>query len=78
MEENNISTNRELRELANDRRLSELTLNAEKEKIANMLKGDMGKDMEEVLSGKKIVKLSIKEKFIYKLNKWIDLFFNAF
>lgn len=72
-----IETNRELRELRNEKILREKVLKAEQEKMLNLLKGEMGNDMQEVLSGKKIVKLSRWERFKHKLNYYIIRFLRA-
>lgn len=67
----NISVNRELTTLKSEQKISEMALKGHQTAIANMLNGAMGKDMKEVLSGKKKVKLSpwrkIKYKFLYYL-----------
>ena len=43
-----------------------------------MLRGSMGKDIDDVLSGKVKVKLSFFEKMKYKINFWLDKIFNTF
>ncbi len=66
-----VGVNRELITLKSEQKLNEMALKGHQTMIANMLNGSMGKDMKEVLSGKKKVKLSpwrkIRYKFLYYL-----------
>ena len=62
--QNNI--NKELTNNNNDKIIFEHELKTHRDNIAHMLKTDMGKDIDDVLSGKKIVTLSFFEKFKYK------------
>ena len=57
-------TIKELQQYKQDRIYLENELNKERLRFAKSLKGDMGKDIDDVLSGKKIVKLS--KWFIFK------------
>ena len=52
----NIAANREKQALENDKLMSERALSFQKNKIANELLGEMGKDMTNVLNGKIKVK----------------------
>lgn len=61
--------NRELRETKREQELIQLELSKEHERIANLIRQDIGKDMKEVLSGKKKVTLSFKERMKYILRK---------
>lgn len=70
--------NREVRNLENDKKMSILAIKNEQEKMARMLRGSMGKDIDDVLSGKVKVKLSFFEKMKYKVRFWIDKIFNTF
>ena len=70
--------NREIKNLENDKRMSVLAIKNEQEKMARMLRGSMGKDIDDVLSGKVKVKLSFFEKMKYKINFWLDKIFNTF
>ena len=70
--------NREVRNLENDKKMSILVIKNEQEKMARMLRGSMGKDIDDVLSGKVKVKLSYFEKMKYKINFWLDKIFNTF
>ena len=70
--------NRAVKNLENDKKMSILAIKNEQEKMARMLRGSMGKDIDDVLSGKVKVKLSFFEKMKYKINFWLDKIFNAF
>jgi hypothetical protein len=63
---------REIRGLKNDKLMSERAVNYEKNKWANLLSGEMGKDINDVLSGKVKVKLSWKERYKYKIKRLIN------
>lgn len=73
-----VELNREVKNLENDKKMSILAIKNEQEKMARMLRGSMGKDIDDVLSGKVKVKLSFFEKMKYKVNFWIDKIFNTF
>ncbi len=71
--------NRELRGLKNDKIMTERAVDSEKNRWAGLLKGEIGQDMKDVLSGKKKVKLSFKEKMNYRFKYYknkIKKFFN--
>lgn len=74
----NIAANREKRALDNDRLMSRRALNFQQRRIAEELLGDMGKDMDDVLSGKVKVKLPLLMRIKYKINFWIDKLFKIF
>lgn len=59
--------NRELRGWKNDKIMTERAVDFEKNRWAELLKGEMGKDIDDVLSGKKKVKLTFNEVLNYKL-----------
>lgn len=61
--------NRELRETKREQELIQIELSKEHERIANLIRQDMGKDMKDVLSGKKKVTLPLKERMKYILKK---------
>ena len=75
---NNIAANREKRALDNDRLMSRRAINFQQRRIAEELLGDMGKDMDDVLSGKVKVKLPLLMRIKYKINFWIDKLFKIF
>lgn len=74
----NIAANREKRALDNDRLMSRRALNFQQRRIAQELLGDMGKDMDDVLSGKVKVKLPLLMRIKYKINFWLNKFFKTF
>lgn len=74
----NIAANREKRALDNDRLMSRRAINFQQRRIAEELLGDMGKDMDDVLSGKVKVKLPLLMRIKYKINFWIDRLFKIF
>lgn len=74
----NIAANREKRALDNDRLMSRRALNFQQRRIAEELLGDMGKDMDDVLSGKVKVKLPLLMRIKYKINFWLNKFFKTF
>lgn len=71
-----ICVNRELTTLKSEQRINEMALKGHQTMIANMLNGSMGKDINDVLSGKKKVKLSIWMKIKYKFLYYIKMFTN--
>ena len=74
----NIAANREKKALENDILMSRRALNFQQRKIAQELLGDMGKDIDSVLSGKVKVKLPFLMRLRYKVNFWIDKLFKTF
>lgn len=58
---------RELRGLKNDKLMTERAVDFEKNRWAEMLRGDLGQDIKDVVSGKKKVKLTFNEVINYKL-----------
>ena len=74
----NIAANREKRALDNDRLMSRRALNFQQRRIAEELLGDMGKDMDDVLSGKVKVKLPLLMRIRYKINFWLNKLFKTF
>ena len=58
---------RELRGWKNDKIMTERAVDFEKNRWADLLKGEMGKDIDDVLSGKKKVRLTFNEVLNYKL-----------
>ncbi len=62
----------ELKGLKNDRKRYEIELSLYQQKYSQLLKNEMGKDMNDVLNGKTRVKLSFKEK----IKRFINDIFN--
>ena len=59
--------NRELRGWKNDKLMTERAVEFEKNRWAEMLNGELGQDIKDVVSGKKKVKLTFNEVLNYKL-----------
>lgn len=70
--------NKELRGLKNDQKMSERNIAHQQENIANKLKGEMGKDMMDVISGKKKITISKLDKFKFSLKRITDKIFEFF
>ena len=66
--------NREARGLKSDKIMTERAVNFEKNRWAELLKGEVGQDMKDVLSGKKYVKLTKWQKLRYKIDNFLNLF----
>ena len=67
--DNSYELQREMRGLKNDRLMTERAVDSEKSKWAELLKGELGTDINDVLSGKKKVKLTFREKLNYKIRR---------
>ena len=65
--ENDATLRRELTTLQSERRMDELAMKGHQKKLSEMLNGNMGTDMLDTLSGKKTVRLSMWQKFRYKI-----------
>jgi hypothetical protein len=65
---------RELTTYKSEKRMDTLALKGHQWNIAEQLKGSMGKDMEEVLSGKKKVEFTFLTKLKFKINNFLKLF----
>lgn len=76
-ENETIALAREMRELNSEKNIQNIVLNAEKEKYANLLRSEMGQDIKDVLSGKKVVKMSKWEIFKYKFNYYLNKIFKV-
>lgn len=69
---------KELIQLENDRQQTKELLAAEQIRIASLLQNDMGKEINDVLSGKKIIKLSLYKRIKYTLRFYLNKLFNYF
>ena len=69
-----IELNREVRGLKNDRLMTERAVDSEKGRWAEMLRGSVGADINDVLSGRKKVRLTFKEWITYKWRYFKSLF----
>ncbi len=58
----NSEIKREIEALKEDIKRNDNVLEIERERIAEQLKGSMGKDIRDVMNGKIVVKLSFKER----------------
>lgn len=58
----NSEIKREIEALKEDIKRNDNVLEIERERIAEQLKGSMGKDIRDVMDGKIVVKLSFKER----------------
>jgi hypothetical protein len=65
---------RELTSLKSEKRMSEMAVKGYQNEMAEKLKGAMGNDMMDVLSGKKFVKLTKWQKLRYKIDNFLNLF----
>lgn len=74
MDNDSFELNRELKELNFDKEKYKTELTNEQNRIAKLLKNEMGQDIQNVLNGKVKVKLTFKEKLKY----FIDKIFNTF
>lgn len=70
----NIEYNRELTTYNSEKRMDMLALKGLQWNIAEQLNGSMGKDMNDVLSGKKKVELTFWTKLKHKFNSFLSLF----
>ena len=74
----NYELNKELRGLKNDQKMTERNIAQQQENIANKLNGAMGKDMMEVISGKKKITISKWEKVKFSWKRITDKIFEFF
>lgn len=63
----NSELNRELTSLISEKKMGAAAIKSQQNAISLMLNGYMGKDINDVLSGKKVVKLSLGQKLKYKI-----------
>jgi putative sterol carrier protein len=66
--------NQELISLESERRMGEVAIKAHQNTLSAMLNGSMGQDINDVLSGKKKVKLTFTQKVKYKIYNFFKLF----
>ena len=69
---------REIRGLRNDKIMTERAVEFERNRWANKLRGNVGKDINDVLSGKVKVKLTLKESLRYKFRYYKNKFRKIF
>jgi len=66
--------NREVTTYESEKRMDALALKGLQWNIAEQLNGSMGKDMHDVLTGKKKVELTFWQKFKHKIDCFLNLF----
>ena len=74
----NSELEQELKLLNSEREANTAALERTRDSYAQMLMGEMGKDIDDVLSGKVKVKLSLSEKIRYKIRGFIDCILRIF
>lgn len=75
MNDNSYELNKELRGLKNDRKMTERSIAFQQTEIANKLKGEMGKDMMDILNGNKKIEIPLKQKVKFRINRFFDKLF---
>lgn len=76
--EENVILRREIDGLIGDMNISKLALESVKCDMKEKLTQEMGKDIKEVLNGNRIVEISSKEKFNFKVKSIIKKIFRMF
>jgi len=66
MNEEEYALSKEIRGYESDKKMTERAVLSAQSKWKELLNGEMGEDIKEVVSGKKKVKLSLKETIHYK------------
>lgn len=69
---------KELEALKKDKTMLECELEIAKKRIAYDLNGDTGKDIRDVINGKKIVKTPFSVIMRHKIRYYLDIFFRLF
>ncbi len=75
MNDNTYELNKELRGLKNDRKMTERSIAFQQTEIANKLKGEMGKDMMDILNGNKKIEIPLKQKVQFRIKRFFDKLF---
>lgn len=70
MQNDSIEYQKELTSLESEKRMGEVAIKGKQSMMAEMLKGSMGKDMDDVLSGRKSVTMPRKERTKHWL-RWL-------
>jgi hypothetical protein len=78
MDEYNFAINKELDNINRDKIIFEHELENNRNRMAFMLQNELGKDIDDVLSGKKLVKISFFNKIKYKLKFIFNKIFEIF
>ena len=72
-----LAVSREKKALDSEKNMSRKALSFQRNKIAEELLGGMGKDMEDVLSGKVKVRLPFLTRLKYKINFFVNKIFKS-
>lgn len=64
-------TSRELQTLESEKKMAQMALKGHQYALAEQLKGSMGKDMKDVLDGKKQVKFSLWKRIKNSFNRFL-------
>lgn len=64
----------EITSLESERKMGEMAIRSHQNTISAMLNGSMGQDINDVLSGKKKVKLTFRQKLKYKIYNFFKMF----
>jgi hypothetical protein len=70
----NVEFERELISYESEKRMDSLALKGHQWNIANQLNGSMGKDMNDILTGKKKVEFTFWTKMKYAINNFLKMF----
>ena len=78
MSEYSSDISRELKKLTADKMTCQRELESTRKQMEYMLHHEMGKDINNVLSGKIVVKLSLYDRLKYNIKYFFDKLFNIF
>ena len=73
-----VKLEREIKALSGDLAMTKIAVNNIQKEMNDLLNGDMGKDIHEVLNGQRVVKLGVIEKYKIKFRKLLEMIFNMF
>ena len=73
----NWELNKELAEFQNDKKKFKAEIEKYQENYANILKNEIGKEINDVLSGKKVIKMKFTTKLKYKIKYFFERLFNT-
>lgn len=73
-----IQLQREINALSGDLAVTKLAVNNMQIEMEELLKGEMGRDIRDVLDGKKIIKLGFFEKIKFKIRNLFRRIFKLF
>ena len=73
-----IELKREIQGLRGDIEMTKLAVESMQRDMERMLKGEMGEDIDAVLSGERVVKATRSEKAKFRISSWLRRFFSMF